>query len=231
MSDLMLHDGLLQLRHDGLTRPSAAAEVREVARTATLTAVRRLDGERRGLVIRFLSESGLLRSSRTPPCDAFATSASCSKLARHPAVLVTSANLADVQLDGAPLAATDLAGVDLRQGHLSGVRLDLSGLTGANLAGADLTGANLTNANLIAANLTGANLTGADLRGADLREADLTEANLRGANFGRPALPRTVLPTLRDRARLERTILERADLRGAKGVNLAGSRGTPAHMP
>jgi hypothetical protein len=46
MSDLMLDRRLL--------RSKPGADVRNVARTATLTAVRRLDGPRRGLVVQFL---------------------------------------------------------------------------------------------------------------------------------------------------------------------------------
>jgi hypothetical protein len=47
MSALMLDRNLLRLR--------PRADVRAVARTVTLTALRRLDGERKGLVVRALS--------------------------------------------------------------------------------------------------------------------------------------------------------------------------------
>lgn len=56
MSDLMLDRRLL--------RSKPGADVRRVARTATLTAVRRLDGPRRGLVVRFLAEARLLRRGK-----------------------------------------------------------------------------------------------------------------------------------------------------------------------
>jgi hypothetical protein len=54
MSSLMLDRGLL--------RSKPRADVLTVARIATLTVVRRLDSERRGLVVRFLAEA--LRSAR-----------------------------------------------------------------------------------------------------------------------------------------------------------------------
>jgi hypothetical protein len=52
MSDLMLDRRLL--------RSKPGADVRKVARTATLTAVRRLDGSPRGVVVQFLAEARLL---------------------------------------------------------------------------------------------------------------------------------------------------------------------------
>jgi hypothetical protein len=52
MSDLMLDRELL--------RSKPGADARKVARTATLTAVRRLDGRRKGLVVQFLAEARLI---------------------------------------------------------------------------------------------------------------------------------------------------------------------------
>jgi hypothetical protein len=52
MSGLMLHERLLT------SRPGAG--VRAVARTVTLTTLRRLNGGRKGEVVRFLKEAGLI---------------------------------------------------------------------------------------------------------------------------------------------------------------------------
>jgi hypothetical protein len=54
MSGLMLKEKLLDSTEDD--------PVRVVARTVTLATLRRLDGERRGAVVRFLHEAGLLAS-------------------------------------------------------------------------------------------------------------------------------------------------------------------------
>jgi uncharacterized protein YjbI with pentapeptide repeats len=176
MSDLMLDRKLLR------SRPGA--DVRNVARTTTLTAVRRLDGARRGVVVRFLAEAHLLRQK--------------DKGAR---VLVASANLAHADLAYASLSdvnlrAANLRGANLRGAYLGGATLGFASLRGANLTtailrdadlsladlgGADLGRADLGRANLVAASLRGANLRGADLRGADLRGAHLDGADLRGA--------------------------------------------------
>ncbi len=58
MSELILNENLLQSKED--------ADVRNVARTTTLTAVRRLDGPRKGLVVRFSSNQSSSPPRRTP---------------------------------------------------------------------------------------------------------------------------------------------------------------------
>jgi hypothetical protein len=92
MSDLMLDRELLR------SRP--LDDVRAVARTVTLTTVRRLDGERRGVVVRFLAEARLIARGQTK-------------------VDIQSANLRfaylpNAQLEGVNLVLADLPGADLR---------------------------------------------------------------------------------------------------------------------
>jgi hypothetical protein len=152
MSDLMLHGGLL--------RSQSGADVRTVARTATLTAVRRLDGTRRGLVIRFLFEARLLRRRR----------------AASAAVVVALADFSQAYLRGANLREADLRLANLRRANLSQAYLG-----GADLRLTDLGGADLRDAFLGGADLRGASLRGADLRGAILFDANLLGADLRGS--------------------------------------------------
>jgi uncharacterized protein YjbI with pentapeptide repeats len=163
MSDLMLDRQLL--------RSEAGADVRNVARTATLTAVRRLDGPRRGLVVQFLSEARLLGREK----DGSAR------------VSVAGADLTGADLRGANLGGTSLRGADLGEALLSDADLtgaDLSGaiLGAADLRGTDLTGAVLYATDLFEATLVKVHLTHADLRRADLRRADLSDADLDGAD-------------------------------------------------
>ena len=137
MSGLMLDRSLLQ------SRPGD--DVRAVARTVTLTVLRRVDGERRGLVVRFLVEARLLH--RSDP---------------------------KVELDAADLRFADLRDADLGDADLRGADLRRALLVDADLSGTDLGGdADLRRADLRKAILWGADLRTADLRGADLRAAVL----------------------------------------------------------
>ncbi|WP_250290160.1 TIR domain-containing protein [Frankia sp. CiP1_Cm_nod1] len=94
-----------------------------------------------------------------------------------------SFDLSGVDLRGAELNRTNLAGA-----RLAGIDLTNAWLAGADLAGADLAGARLVKVWLKRADLTGANLAGArldraTLAHARLADADLTNASLAGANL------------------------------------------------
>jgi uncharacterized protein YjbI with pentapeptide repeats len=161
MSDLMLDRRLLRSKRD--------EDVREVARTATLTAVRRLDGERRALVVRFLAEAELVMADepKVELRDADLTSAK-----------LQSADLQRTGLDGADLRRAVLQRADLRRAHLEG-----ADLRRAVLKEADLESAHLGGADLRAAKLSGANLTAVDFRGANLRRVSLAHVELWRSNF------------------------------------------------
>ena len=156
MSDLMLTKRLLS------STPLDA--VRSVARTTTLTTLRRLEGSRKGEVVRFLWEARLIDVTRGSP----------------------------VRLARADLSFADLTNADLTFANLADADLADADLTGANLTDVDLIDADLTHANLTAADLTHANFTGADLTDADLTDAaDLTNANFTGARLaGAKGLPK-----------------------------------------
>jgi uncharacterized protein YjbI with pentapeptide repeats len=98
MSALMLDRNLLRSRR--------GTNVRAVARTLTLTALRRVDGERRGLVVRFLNEARLLDS-------------------RDPKVYLANASLENAQLRGADLERAFLRAY-LNRGLRCGWRRGLS---------------------------------------------------------------------------------------------------------
>ncbi len=155
MSGLMLDKKLLTSKSDA---------VGAVARTVTLTALRRLDGERKAAVVRFLSEAQLLRG-------------------QTPLVLLEGADLEGADLVRADLWRANLADVDLRRADLGGAYLRRANLAGADLFAAVLRGAHLEDADLYRANLRRANLADVDLRRADLTGADLRRANLAGADL------------------------------------------------
>ena len=194
LSDLMLSKKLKSSKqHDA---------VRAVARTVTLTTLRRLDGERKGELVRFLYEVELLYEhvGQAPMVDLWDANLTGADLKGASLIRadLSDATLVAATLTRADLNAANLGGADFMGANLQTANLVDADLTGANLqtaklADADLTGANLQAANLkgavlIDADLTGADLTGADLTGADLTRADLTEAKLTRAK-GLPSRP------------------------------------------
>jgi uncharacterized protein YjbI with pentapeptide repeats len=127
------------------------SEVRAVARARTLTVLRRLGGDRKGALLRFLYEADLLHKDKI-------------------VIDLRGADLSEVGL-----SETDLSGANLRGAHLSETNLGWANLFGANLIFADLFRANLSEANLSKAGLRGTDLSEADLTGADLTGAKYTK--------------------------------------------------------
>ena len=166
MSDLILDRKLRR------SRPGS--NVQAVARTATVTALRRVDGERQGLVVQFLNDAHLL-------------------VPKKPKVNLRLVNLRSVDLRGADLEGADLIEADLEGAFLQRADLNDAFLAVANLREAhlrsafleraDLRFSSLQRANLQGAFLQRAKLEGADLRGADLRNAYLIRADLSNAEF------------------------------------------------
>jgi uncharacterized protein YjbI with pentapeptide repeats len=187
MSRLMLDKKLLTTkRHDA---------VRAVARTVTLTALRRLSGKRKAEVVHFLFEAQLLEP-QTPVvslrgADLRGTDLSAANLKE---VNLVGANLGGADIRGAVLSranlmfaeliGADVRGATLRKANLAGARLGDARLGLADLSRAKLMFANLVFANLHDADLVGANLRSANLRSANLSDADLKGADLTGAQLG-----------------------------------------------
>ncbi|SRR5260370_6577695 len=160
------------------------AEVRTIARVRTLTALSRLDKKRKGSVLQFLHESGLIDKDKR-------------------IIALRGADLSEADLRGVNLHGDHLGGVDLRKAGLRKADLSeitthdetmvvfsarMGGYTRADLRGADLReaelgGADLSSALLDGANLSEASLHAADLSGVDLRGVDLHGTSLRAANM------------------------------------------------
>ena len=156
ISELLLRENL---------RESADEEVRKIARVRTLTVLRSLDAERKGSVLRFLHESGLIDK------DKYIIDLSYADL--------NVADLRKADLSGANLGKADLFGANLRRANLSRAILSGAKLSGANLYGAKLSGAILREANLDGANLDGANLDGATVTPEQLDTAySLKDTNM-----------------------------------------------------
>jgi len=174
MSDLMLDDSRQTAKGE--------ARVRQVMRTSTLTTLRRLDGRRKGLVIQFLSEAGLIDYEVTD--DAFPP---------PPVVSLLGADLTHTSFDGPLFGGLNLFGADLRNADFHDVEI-AANLESADLRGADFSRARLTGLRLADACVSRSRFVEAHLRGADLRRVaghgtDFTRANLRGANLRGATLP------------------------------------------
>lgn len=134
---------------------------RYMARTRTLTVLRGLDGDRKGIVVRFLHEATLV----------------LDKDEKVKLQLIGS-DLSFVNLSGTNLSEINLNGTNLYYANFQDSDLSRAYLQNAFLYGANLTKANLSDADLSDANLESANLTGADLRRANLTGTILTKRQL-----------------------------------------------------
>jgi hypothetical protein len=143
MSELLLHENLRESKEED--------EVRKIARVRTITVLPRLDGKRKGRVLQFLHESGLIEKGNSI-----------------------------VDLEGADLTKANLMNVNLTKADLSEANLCGAFMNRANMNLTDLTSSNLRGARLSGAILIRADLTGADIRMSFLDNAILSQANLFG---------------------------------------------------
>nr|WP_322663198.1 pentapeptide repeat-containing protein [Dendronalium sp. ChiSLP03b]MDZ8207523.1 pentapeptide repeat-containing protein [Dendronalium sp. ChiSLP03b] len=157
-----------------------AEDARTMAIGQTQTALRRLDSEYKGYLIRFLHESNLIKSK----IKVYVKDKVKYRVVKKPATItLKGANINGVKLKDASLPLIELEGTYLNKADLSN-----AGLQGANLKSAKLQNANLKSAKLqpaklslfkitpertittnIATNLQGASLEGADLQGANFQ--------------------------------------------------------------
>jgi hypothetical protein len=176
MSDLMIDKGL--------SASEKGSPVRAVARTQTRTVLYRLTGGRKGLVVRFLREAGLIESDDTI-VNLAGTDLRKSKLnmTNLGACNLSRANLMNVELERATLHGTLLIRANLTKANLREADLRHARLSRANLSGADLSCCNLSNSDLIKAVFCNANVSRAIFDGAKLNGANFSKANLCGARF------------------------------------------------
>src|SRR5215213_7663229 len=159
MAQLMLLDEADEAKPKPLRKSEDGDEVRILARTRTLTVLRRLDSGRKRSVLDFLYEARLIQKPQ-------------------PIIQLGSP---DQEYNVADLSGAELRGAVLRNAALSGTH-NGANLSRAELRDADLSLADLSNVTLRDANLSGADLQNANLSGADLSSANLQDANLRAAN-------------------------------------------------
>jgi uncharacterized protein YjbI with pentapeptide repeats len=201
MTDLLLEKNLRNSEPE--------SDVAVAARALTLTVLRGLDAQRKGILVRFLYEAHLIdrdkvvvRLSGADLSWADLSDANLSGVALH-GVDLSRARLGNAHLEEADLSRSDLSYADLRIANLSRANLSDTDLcntylsaadlcqvdmSGALFFGTDLRGANLCHANLIRADLSstrlsGAKLSGANLKGVNLRDTELNGVKLNGADL------------------------------------------------
>ncbi len=186
------------LLNKGLKTSQPNDEIRVVARAQVLSTLRQLDGARKGLLVRFLSQAGLvtdtvngnnviidLTGANLADADLGSTTPTLNLLQDRGLITIplNNVDLTDARLADADLRGGNLRGASLTEANLGGADLTVANLSDADLGGADLIGARLDDANLRSASLDLAELNKADLRGADLGDADLSGADLRDATM------------------------------------------------
>jgi len=133
MSELLLKEKL---------RTTEVEEVRDVARTRTLSIMLVLDTKRNNLVLQFLLEVKLISDEKS---------------------IFNNAYLGKMNLERLHLSETYFLSANFRGANLQGADLEKADLRRANMEGADLEEAILFEADLEKANLKGTNLKGTNL--------------------------------------------------------------------
>ncbi|NJL55361.1 pentapeptide repeat-containing protein [bacterium] len=182
MSQLILDRQLLSSKPGDVTS--------DLARTRTLSTLRRVEAERKGVIIRFLSDAGLMEIvsleranlAYTPLGDVSISNSTLTFADMHGASLdhadLHGSNAFSVNLSHADLKFANLTKVYLVSADLSFTDLSFSKLSNAFLSYANLSGAVLTDVDLSFADLQGAILVDTDLSFADLHNATLSGADL-----------------------------------------------------
>lgn len=231
LSDLLINKELISLSSDDALREVAL----DIIRARTLSILRRLgdDGTRKGSVIQFLADVGLVGRIQFSTDDVglvgdrlkfvnlrYAPLRAVNlKYIEFCGVDLSHADLSFSRLDGANLNSSELYGANLENTDLGGANLECANLYVANLERANLMSCNLITANLSRANLKFSNLLGAQLIGADLSDADLENASLVGADLRKAKLNTANLRSANlAGANLELADLYEADLTDVKGL-------------
>lgn len=176
----------LMLNHN-LRNSKPGDEVRIIARAKTLTALKGLDGERKGQILLFLYEAGLINDKDT------IVSLQGGDL-RH--VNLPHSNLSGINLNETDLSATVMDGSNLRNADLKNAVIDSASFSSVDFSNADIsTTSNVNistnpsntkefyyNTDLSKAILTNASLENRQLY-AYLDYADFTGANIKNTQF------------------------------------------------
>lgn len=152
------------LTDKNLAKSQKGDPVRNVARTQTRTTIYRLSGGRKGLVVRFLKEGGLIDLEDT-------------------IILTAGLDLRTVNLKRANLNYCNFSHANFIQANLERVQLQNTQCYKTNFTEANFANADLRNANLSRANFTKTACPEVNFRDAELIKAIFLDADLQGAVF------------------------------------------------
>jgi hypothetical protein len=161
MSEHILKDHLGERTEEGKLKPEYE-QVRNIARTRTLTVLPLLDPLRKPSVLQFLYEAGLIHNDNC-------------------IIQIGRADFSKVYLRNFILSEPNGSGVDLAGVNLSEANFDDVDLSKANLVHTNLSRANFSVTSFSEAKLRKADFNGAIFSEANLDRADLWEAILSGA--------------------------------------------------
>jgi len=170
------------LLNNKLRSSKVNSAVRDVAHGWTLTALPRLNGQRKGVVLQFLYGANLLMKSNSIIQLGDADLSGVSLHAWLENIYLNGASMEKADLSGcyfwgADLSATYLKDASFENANLGEVNFENAWLEGANLKTFSISG-NMKGARLMHADLTGTDLSGIDLSGADLQGAKVTPKQL-----------------------------------------------------
>lgn len=213
MTNLLLANGLRESKKDD--------EIRSIARAKTITVLRILDSIRKGILLQFLREAGLIEEDPIVNIKWANLSRADLQKANLVNASLRNVNLNEAQLSGAYLFQANLSGASFHKATLYKAKVISANLKLAKMDEANLTEADFTETNLSIANLNKVNAKNAHFEKANLRSADLSEANLQNANLTDADLSMAKLVN----ADLSNAVLTRANLRGANltNANLIGT--------
>jgi uncharacterized protein YjbI with pentapeptide repeats len=230
MTDLLLHEKF--------SKEDENRSVTSVARSRTLAVLRQLDSYRKGALIRFLFEAGLITGENpfiklkgADITGAFLEKANLTLVnlshtfltnAKLSKSRLSRSNLSNAQINNCDFYKADLISSNMRMANLNFANLSNSALAEADLSMAFCEKTNFSHSHLRKAHLRGAHVKDSSFNGADLTEADLTRSNLiktdlRNCNLSNAKLCGAVLRSCDLRgAILDGADLSLADLTGTK---------------
>jgi uncharacterized protein YjbI with pentapeptide repeats len=178
MSNLLLQNHL----HDS----QPGDPIRAIAQATTLTALDRLDGEHKNIIILFLYRADILKYHYYKHNE---TECGDPKVLKkqfpdeNPIITLSQGNIDGVTINDLKLSCIDLHNMDLERSNFSTSLLDRADLGLSLATNADFSYASMKSANLYYLDLSDANLQGALLQYANMRGVCLSHARLDGANL------------------------------------------------
>ena len=154
MSELLLKEKL---------RTTKKKEVRDVARTLTISAMRGLDKDRNNQIVQFLLEANL----------------ASEKTSIFAGTKMNGIDLSDVNFDN-----VNLENIDLSYSILQGTRFEKANLRGARLVMVDMKYSNFTDANLSKVDFLGSDLSNAVFLNTNMQDSDLFSVTVDETFFG-----------------------------------------------